>query len=102
MKLARFLVSAPQAMRIASEVKSVQPASRQALLDPYYSSRPMERLLLQQCEIAFPPPPSPFWQEIEEVVNTRLEECLYQKISPEQALALIESETNSILTKPRP
>lgn len=102
LKLARFLISARQALMIASEVKSVQPASRQALLDPYYSDHPMERLLLEQCEIAFPPPPSPFWQEIEEVVNARLEECLYQKISPEEALARIESETNSILTKPRP
>jgi multiple sugar transport system substrate-binding protein len=102
MQLARFLVSSPQALRIASQVKSVQPASRQALLDPYYAEHPMEKLLLEQCEMALSPPPSPHWQEIEEVINDRLEECLYGKLMPAEALALIDQRVNLILTKPRP
>jgi multiple sugar transport system substrate-binding protein len=97
--LARFLVSARQALRVASRVKSVQPASRQALLDPYYAEHPMERLLLDQCETSFSPPPSTRWQEIEEVINDRLEECLYGKVTPERALALIDEQANLILAK---
>jgi multiple sugar transport system substrate-binding protein len=100
MTLARFLVSARQALRVASGVKSVQPASRQALLDPYYAEHPMERLLLDQCETSFSPPPSPRWQEVEEVINDRLEECLYGKITPEEALVLIDEQANLILAKP--
>ncbi len=99
MKLARFLVSAPHALRIAGDVKSVQPASKQALVDPYYQEHPMERLLAEQCETSFSPPPTPSWQEIEEVINARLEECLYDKMSPEEALARIDKEINSILAK---
>ena len=99
MKLARFLAAAPQALRIASDVKSVQPASRQALADPYYDEHPMERLLLKQCETSCSPPTLPLWQEIEEVINTRLEECLYGKLSARDALAKIDQEVNSILAK---
>jgi multiple sugar transport system substrate-binding protein len=97
MKLARFLVRAGQALKISQDVKGVQPASRQALLHPYYDEHPMERLLLRQCETSFSPPPSPFWVEIEEVINTRLEECLYGTISPRQALALMDDEINAII-----
>ena len=98
-KLARFLVSPEQALKVASAVKSVQPASKAALLDPYYDAHPMERLLQEQNDIAYAPPASPQWQDIEEAINARLEECLYGRITPEQALALIDEETNSILTK---
>jgi hypothetical protein len=37
--------------------------------------------------------------EIEEVINTRLEECLYGRISPEEALRLMEDEVNSIIQR---
>ncbi len=97
MKLARFLIAADQALRISSDVKGVQPASRQALSHPYYNENPMERLLLKQCETSFSPPPSPFWVDIEEVINTRLEECLYGNISPREALSLMEDEVNAII-----
>ncbi|MFH1311660.1 MAG: extracellular solute-binding protein [Candidatus Eisenbacteria bacterium] len=97
MELARFLVAADQALKISSDVKGVQPASRQALIHPYYDENPMERLLLKQCETSFSPPPSPFWVDIEEVINTRLEECLYGIISPREALSLMEDEVNAII-----
>ena len=100
MTLARYLVGARQALRVASRVKSVQPASREALADPYYAEHPMERLLLDQCETSFSPPPSPRWQEVEEVINDRLEECLYGRVTPEDALARIDEQVNAILAKP--
>ena len=100
-KLARFLTASRQALKIAGEVKSVQPASRDALSDPYYADHPMERLLLEQCETSYSPPPIPAWQEIEEVINTRLEQCLYDKLTPEEALGTIDREINAILAGPK-
>jgi multiple sugar transport system substrate-binding protein len=97
LKLARFLVAPDQALRIASELKGVQPASKQALGHPYYDDHPMERLLLRQCETSLSPPPSPHWVDIEEVINTRLEECLYGNISPAEALSLMEEDVNAII-----
>jgi multiple sugar transport system substrate-binding protein len=97
MKLARFLVSADQALRISSRVKGVQPASRKALEHPYYDDHPMEVLVLRQCETSLPPPATPLWVEIEEVINTRLEECLYGNLSPEEALRLMDEEVSAIL-----
>jgi multiple sugar transport system substrate-binding protein len=97
MRLARFLIASDQALRISGELKGVQPASKQALDHPYYDEHPMERLLLEQCETSLSPPPSPFWVDIEEVINTRLEECLYGNISPEEALSLMEADVNAII-----
>jgi multiple sugar transport system substrate-binding protein len=98
LKLALFLVGAEQAMRISSVIKGVQPASKQAVLDPYYGDHPMERLLLEQCRTSISPPPSPSWVEIEEVINSRLEQCLYGDLAPEDALALMHEEVNAIVT----
>jgi multiple sugar transport system substrate-binding protein len=99
LKLARFLVSAEQALKVSSHSKGVQPASREAMLDPYYEVHPMERLLLEQCETSLSPPPVAAWVDIEEVINTRLEQCLYDKISPAEALGLMQDEVNAIIAK---
>jgi len=96
-ELARFLVRAENALKIASEVKGVQPASRKALYDPYYESHPMERILLEQCMSSKSPPTSPRWVEIEEIINARLEECLYGRLSPEEALSLMQNEISNLI-----
>ncbi|HEC82892.1 MAG TPA: extracellular solute-binding protein [Firmicutes bacterium] len=96
-ELARFLVRAENALKIASEVKGVQPASRKALYDPYYESHPMERILLEQCMSSKSPPTSPRWVEIEEIINARLEECLYGRLSPEEALSLMQDEISNLI-----
>ena len=97
MKLARFLTGAEQALKISSRTKGVQPASREALEHPYYDEHPMERLLLEQCKTSIAPPPVSQWVEIEEVINTRLEECLYGNITPSEALSLMQSEVEAII-----
>jgi multiple sugar transport system substrate-binding protein len=97
MKLARFLVSAEQALKVSSHAKGVQPSSREALDHPYYAEHPMERLLLEQCETSISPPPVPDWVEMEEIINTRLEQCLYDKISAPEALRLMQDEVNAII-----
>jgi len=97
MKLARFLIEAEQALRISSTVKGVQPASREALVHPYYDDHPMERLLLEQGKTSLSPPLSPHWVEIEEVINTRLEECIYGNLTPAEALRLMHEEVSAII-----
>jgi multiple sugar transport system substrate-binding protein len=95
--LARFLVSAEQALKISSRTKGVQPASKEAIDNPYYDEHPMERLLLEQCRTSISPPPVPQWVEIEEVINNRLEECLYGNISAAEALGLMQREVDAII-----
>jgi multiple sugar transport system substrate-binding protein len=99
LKLARFLASAKQALKVSAYAKGVQPASREALDDPYYEAHPMERLLLKQCETSLSPPAVADWVEIEEVINTRLEQCLYDKIPPSEALRLMQEEVNAIIAQ---
>ncbi len=97
LELAKYLVEASKALEVAKKVKGVQPASMDALKHAYYKDHPMERLLLEQCMISRSPPASPHWIEIEEIINDRLEECLYGKISPSEALSKMESEINEII-----
>ncbi|MFC1799595.1 extracellular solute-binding protein [Candidatus Eisenbacteria bacterium] len=97
MRLARFLIEADQALRISSTVKGVQPASREALVHPYYDDHPMERLLMEQGKTSLSPPLSPHWVEIEEIINTRLEECIYGNLTPAEALRLMHEEVSAII-----
>lgn len=99
LKLAKFLVSAEEALKISSHAKGVQPASRDALEHPYYEDHPMERLLLEQCATSVSPPPVADWVEIEEIINTRLEQCLYEKIAPSEALGLMQDEVSAIIAE---
>jgi multiple sugar transport system substrate-binding protein len=95
--LAEFLVGPGEALAVSREVKGVQPAALSAITDPYYGEHPMERLLVEQCRTSRSAPPSPYWVEIEEVINARLEECLYGRISPREALRLMEADVNTII-----
>jgi multiple sugar transport system substrate-binding protein len=98
-KLARFLADPDQALRISSRAKGVQPASRRAAEDPYYEDHPMEKLLLEQLKTAKSPPATPYWVEIEDVLNLRLEQALLGKLSAERALSEMEREINAILKR---
>jgi multiple sugar transport system substrate-binding protein len=96
-KLARFLVEKENALRLAGEAKGVQPAVKEALNDPYYRAHPMERLLMEQTMISMSPPPTPHWVDIEQAINTRLEQAIYGKLSPERAIAMMDRDIDLIL-----
>ncbi len=98
-KLARFLVSPENALRVAKRVRSVQPAHRLAICDDFYKENPMDRILLEQCWSSKSPPAHPSWIEIEEIVNSYLEKCLYGDLAPSQALEIMEREINKVIAR---
>lgn len=96
-RLARFLARADNALLLARAAKSVQPAATGLEDDPYFAANPGEQVFLQQLGGAVFPPNVPQWGEIEAAVESWVEKALYQKVTPEEAVAGAHKEINSAL-----
>ena len=84
---------------LCRSAKSVQPTLKGAENDPYYESHPMERVFVVQLGTAVPPPPHPRWVEIEEAINTAIEEAVYGVKSPEDALTEAHRTIDGIVSR---
>ncbi|MGQ9604278.1 MAG: extracellular solute-binding protein [bacterium] len=98
-KLARYLVSPGNALRVASRVRSIQPAHRSAIINRFYEENPMDRILLEQCWSSKSPPSHPSWIEIEEIINSCLEKCLYGDLTPSQALEVMQRGIDEVIAR---
>jgi multiple sugar transport system substrate-binding protein len=99
LKLARFLQEYPQAKKISLEVKSVFPASRQALEDPDFTRDERVRVFLKQSLTGHTPPAHPGWIDIENVINDCVEEVLYGKAEPKESLHAAAGEIRQVLDR---
>ncbi len=99
LKLARFLISKSNGLALCRSAKSVQPALKGAENDPYYESHPLERLFVIQLRTAVSPPPHPRWVEIEEAINTAIEEAIYEVKSREDALSDADRKIGEIISR---
>lgn len=97
LKLARYLISPDRALRVATKVRSVQPSHRSAIANKFYQENPMDRILLEQCWSSKSPPCHPSWIEIEEIINSWLEKCLYGNLTPSEALESMEKEIDKVI-----
>lgn len=98
LKLARFLVEKQNMIALCRSAKSVQPTFRGVENDPYYDSNPLERTFVVQLSTAIAPPPHPRWPEIEEVIESTVEEVVYGVKKPEEALLEADRKISSIVS----
>jgi multiple sugar transport system substrate-binding protein len=101
MRLARFLVRPENAMPLFLATGNAFPAAANAAADSYFVSHPMDAIFLEQLKSAKSPPLHPRWVEIEEIVNDELEQAIYDKRRPEQALAEADARITQVLA-PKP
>jgi multiple sugar transport system substrate-binding protein len=94
--LAEFLIQPEQAWRIAREVQSVWPSSKNAQ-DTAGELDSKVRVFVEQMETTRTAPAHPRWVDIEEILDIRLEEALYGRISPEEALRRAHEEIEDVL-----
>lgn len=99
LKLARFLIEKQNMIALCRSAKSVQPTFRGAENDPYYDANPLEKTFVIQLSTAVAPPPHPKWPEIEEVIESTIEEATYGTKKPEQALLEADKKINSIVSR---
>lgn len=99
MRLARFLVRPENTMPLFLATGNAFPAATSAAADTYFATHPMDRLFLEQLKSAKSPPLHPRWVEIEEIVNDELEQAIYEKKRPEQALADADARITQVLAR---
>jgi multiple sugar transport system substrate-binding protein len=98
-KLARFLQSYPQAKKISLEVKSVFPASKEALSDPAFTDDDRVRVFVEQSLTSQTAPAHPGWIDMEDIINRAIEEVLYGRAEPRAALDKAAEELEAVLKR---
>jgi multiple sugar transport system substrate-binding protein len=87
LELARFLARPDNALALALGAQSVQPATIGADTMAYYREHPREAVMIRQFETAFPTPNHPAWVEMEAAIEDEVEQALYGRKSPAEAVA---------------
>ena len=99
LELARFLVRPENALALAQAAKSVQPATLGADTSAYYREHPEEQLMIRQFATAYPTPNHPAWVEMEAVIEDEVEQALYGKKTPAQAVADASTKLDALVGK---
>jgi multiple sugar transport system substrate-binding protein len=99
LQLARFLVRPENALALAIAAKSVQPATIGADTSAYYRQHPEEAIMIRQFETAYPTPNHPAWVEMEAAIEDEVEQALYAKKKPAQAIADASKKLDELASK---
>ena len=97
LRLARFLTREENAMPIYVATGNAFPAAIAAAQDSYFVTHPRDRVFVEQLRTAVSPPLHPRWVEIEEILNSELEQAIYGRKSPEQALRAADTRITAAL-----
>jgi multiple sugar transport system substrate-binding protein len=100
--LARFLVQEENAMPLYVATGNAFPAAVAAEQDTYFVSHPRDKVFVEQLRTAVAPPVHPKWVDIEDVLNTELEQAIYGTKSPEAALREADARIQALLTPSAP
>jgi multiple sugar transport system substrate-binding protein len=97
--LARELVRPERAAVVSREARSVLPAARGAAEDTTLAGDPRQRVFVEQLAWARSTPSHPRWVDMEGALDSAVEEALYGRLTPEQALARAQREIEEILSQ---
>jgi multiple sugar transport system substrate-binding protein len=100
--LARFLCREENAMLLYVATGNAFPAAVAAERDTYFVSHPLDKVFVEQLKTAVAPPVHPKWVDIEDVLNTELEQAIYGTKSPEAALREADAQIQALLVPSRP
>jgi multiple sugar transport system substrate-binding protein len=97
MKLVRFLTNLENALELCKAIGSASPSDAMAILDPYYRDDPYLSVFQEQLNFARTPPVTPKWVYIEEEIEKAVEQAMYDKKTPKQALDEAKEKINKLL-----
>ena len=97
--LARFLQGYLQAKKLCLDVQSVFPASKLVFADEAFIGDPKVRVFIDQSLTSKTAPPHPGWIEMEEAIDRSVEEVMYGRAEPREALATAAGEIRRIAEK---
>jgi multiple sugar transport system substrate-binding protein len=99
LRLARFLVRPDNALALAIAAQSVQPANVGADTASFYRDHPEQQLMVRQFETARFTPNHPEWDAMEAAIEDEIEQALYDRKTPAQAVADAHAQVASLLGK---
>ena len=97
LELIKFLIRKDNCLKVCQAIGSGFPSAKGAELDPYYRENPDLLVFQEQLKFAISPPPHPKWVYIEEIIEKAVEEVMYDKKSPQEALDEAKSEIDKLL-----
>lgn len=97
LKLIKFLIRMDNCLKVCKVIGSGFPSAKGAELDPYYRNNPYLLIFQEQLKYAISPPSHPQWVYMEEIIERAVEEVMYDKKSPEEALDLAKLEIDKLL-----
>jgi multiple sugar transport system substrate-binding protein len=99
LELARFLQSYPQAKAVSLAAQSVFPASKAVLDDTTFTNDPRVKVFIDQAFTSYTAPAHPGWIEMEDVINTAIEETLYGRRAPRWCLDTAAADLRAIVAR---
>jgi len=99
--LARFLVREENTMPLYVATGNAFPAAVAAAQDSYFVGHTKDRVFVEQLTTAVAPPVHPRWVEIEEILNSELEQAIYGTKTAQAALRSADERIAALLS-PKP
>ncbi|MCI0532375.1 MAG: extracellular solute-binding protein, partial [candidate division Zixibacteria bacterium] len=97
MKLVRFLTDLDNSLEFCKSIGTPSPSHAMAALDPYYAGDPYLAVFQEQLNLAKSPPVHPQWVQIEEEIEKAVEQAMYQKKTPREALDQAKQNIDQLL-----
>ena len=96
-KLIKFLIKKENCLNLCKKIGSASPSATDAIEDPYYQDDTGLLLFQLQLQQAVSPPAHPKWVYMEEIIEKAVEEVMYDKKTPEQALDIAKKKIDNLL-----
>jgi multiple sugar transport system substrate-binding protein len=96
-KFVEFMIKAENSLKLCQAIGSSFPSAKAALFDSFYQNNEHLKVFQEQLNFAVSPPPHPKWVYVEETIERAVEEVMYDKKSPKQALDFAKTKIDQIL-----
>jgi multiple sugar transport system substrate-binding protein len=97
LKFVQYLIRKDNSLKLCKSIGSAIPSAKGSELDLYYQNNKNLSVFQEQLKYAQTSPATPKWVYIEEIIEKAVEQVLYDKKTPSQALDEAKMEIDKIL-----
>jgi multiple sugar transport system substrate-binding protein len=96
-RLIKFLIKKDNCLKLCKVIGSASPSAKDASLDPYYQNNKNLLIFQEQLRSAISPPAHSKWVYMEEIIERAVENVMYDKKTPKEALDEAKIKIDRIL-----
>ncbi len=97
LKFVQYLIRKENSLKLCKSIGSAIPSAKGSEQDPYYQNNKSLLVFQEQLKFAQTSPATPKWVYIEEIIEKTVEQVMYDKKTPSQALDGAKIEIDKIL-----